>query len=101
MGKTKIGWKGHFLGLVTPFDADGCLNLIKYQESVELAITNRVHGILAAGCTGEWWTLSDAERVAVFKAAVTQARGRATVIGGTSSIRTSHAIELTKAAKEA
>lgn len=101
MDRNSVAWEGYFIALVTPFKRDGDLDERAFQEVIELAIENKVDGVVAAGCTGEWWTLSDAERVRVFELAVQQVRGRVPVIAGTAAIATSTAIKLTRAAQAA
>ncbi len=101
MDRTSVAWEGYFIAMVTPFTRAGDLDERAFQAVVELAIENKVDGVVAAGCTGEWWTLSDAERGRVFQLAVQQARGRVPVIAGTAAIATSRAISLTRMAKDA
>ena len=101
MDRTSVAWEGYFIAMVTPFTREGDLDERAFQGVVELSIENKVDGVVAAGCTGEWWTLTDAERVRVYQLAVQQARGRVPVIAGTAAIATSRAIAMTRAAKEA
>jgi 4-hydroxy-tetrahydrodipicolinate synthase len=100
MDRNSVNWEGYFLAMVTPFTRDGDLDEPALREVTELAIANGVDGLVPAGCTGEWWTLTDEERGRVFRAVVEQTRGRATVIGGACAIATSKAIELTRLAQE-
>jgi len=101
MDKESVGWKGPFTAIVTPFDAKGRLDEEGYARNVEFLIEKGVAGIVANGCTGEFWAQSMAERKRVMEIAVKAARGRIWVIGGSGAITAPDAIELTKAAKDA
>jgi 4-hydroxy-tetrahydrodipicolinate synthase len=56
-------------------------------------------GIVAGGCTGEFWTLSIPERKALFELAVRAVRGRGTVLVGTGAVVDRDVIDLTTHAK--
>lgn len=66
--------------------------LIDEQKSDALVVT---------GTTGESPTLTDEEKVALYRYAVQRAAGRAKIIAGTGSYNTAHSVHLTKAAEEA
>jgi 4-hydroxy-tetrahydrodipicolinate synthase len=66
--------------------------LIEEQKSDALVIT---------GTTGESPTLTDEEKIALYRFAVKHAAGRAKIIAGTGSNDTAHSVHLTKAAEEA
>jgi dihydrodipicolinate synthase/N-acetylneuraminate lyase len=99
MDKHSVNWSGPWVALVTPFDAQGQIDGAAYRRNVDIVIEGGCTGVVANGCTGEFWAQSFDERVQVLKIAVEAARGRATVVGGTGAITTEEAIELTRAAK--
>lgn len=101
MNRNSVSWEGNLLPIVTPFASDESLDEAALRDVVELGIQNGSNGIIAAGCTGEWWTLTFEERVRVFDISVRQAAGRVPVIAGTSAFSTADVIELTKAAQAA
>ncbi len=83
--------------MVTPFDAD--LN-VDYDRACELAIKlidEGSDGLVVAGTTGESPTLSDEEKLQLFRV-VKQAIGAASVVAGTGSNDHHHTVELTKQA---
>jgi len=94
-------WKGCFTAVITPFKENGELDKEAFCENIELLISEGVHGVIIAGCTGESWALSDEERREIFGLAVGQAKGRINVVGGTGEITTLHTIKLTRYAEEA
>jgi 4-hydroxy-tetrahydrodipicolinate synthase len=86
---------------VTPFDADGRVDLDGYQELCAFLIDNGSDGVVVNGTTGEASTLSEDERVALIRAALEAIGDRATVVAGTGTNSTAHSIELTRQAAEA
>ena len=101
MDKNSVDWHGPWVALVTPFDAEGRIDEAAYRRNVELCIGYGCTGLLANGCTGEFWAQSMDERKAVMRLCVDAAGGRATVIGGAGAITPSEVIELVEAATKA
>ncbi|MFL6739073.1 MAG: 4-hydroxy-tetrahydrodipicolinate synthase [Sphingomicrobium sp.] len=91
---------GSIPALVTPFAA-GRVNEAAFRELVEWQIDEGSNGLVPCGTTGEAATLSSDEHRRVIEITVEVARGRVPVIAGCGSNNTAHAIELTRAAKEA
>ncbi|SMC64854.1 4-hydroxy-tetrahydrodipicolinate synthase [Sporomusa malonica] len=86
--------------MVTPFNDDYSIN---YSEAAKLAqylVDNGSDGIVVAGSTGESATLSNSEKVNLFRAVLEAVGDRATVIAGTGSNDTRASIELTKEAEK-
>jgi len=86
---------------VTPFDADGGVDLDGYQELCAFLVDNGSDGVVVNGTTGEASTLSEDERVALIRAALEAIGDRAIVVAGTGTNSTAHSIELTRQAAEA
>ncbi|MDP6603902.1 MAG: dihydrodipicolinate synthase family protein [Rhodospirillales bacterium] len=101
MDKNSVAWKDLWVAIVTPFDAAGAIDEDALRTHVGWCIAEGVSGIVAAGCTGEFWALTDDERNRVIKVCVEAAGGQVPVIGGTGAIRTPDVIALTEAAKGA
>ena len=91
---------GSIPALVTPFAA-GRVDLALFREFVEWQIDQGSNALVPCGTTGEAATLTTDEHRALIEATVEVARGRVPVIAGCGSNNTAHAIELTKAAREA
>ena len=91
---------GSIPALVTPFAA-GRVNEAAFRVFVEWQIDEGSNGLVPCGTTGEAATLSTEEHRRVIEITVEVARGRVPVIAGCGSNNTAHAIELTKAAKDA
>jgi 4-hydroxy-tetrahydrodipicolinate synthase len=86
--------------IVTPFDKDGRVDLVRFRELAEFLVDNGSDGIVVCGTTGEAPTLSDPEKIELWETAVDLLRGRATVVAGTGTNDTAHSIQLTKQATE-
>ncbi len=86
--------------IVTPFGPDGSLDLERFRSLASYLVDHGSDGIVVAGTTGESPTLSDAERLELFAAAVDEVGGRATVVAGTGTYSTAHSVHLTEKAHE-
>jgi 4-hydroxy-tetrahydrodipicolinate synthase len=84
--------------MVTPFRADGAVDLDRFRELASFLVENGSDGIVVCGTTGESPTLSDDEKLALFTAAVETVGDRATVIAGTGTYATAHSAHLTEQA---
>ena len=91
---------GSIPALVTPFAA-GRVDLALFRDFVEWQIDQGSNSLVPCGTTGEAATLTGDEHRALIEATVEVARGRVPVIAGCGSNNTAHAIELTKAARDA
>jgi 4-hydroxy-tetrahydrodipicolinate synthase len=85
---------------VTPFDADGAVNVPRFRELASYLVDNGSDGLVVTGTTGESPTLADDERFALYEAALETVGDRATVIAGTGTYDTRHSIHLTQKAHE-
>jgi 4-hydroxy-tetrahydrodipicolinate synthase len=87
--------------MVTPFDADG---VVDHQKAWDLARHLADHGtdtLVVAGTTGESPTLSDIEKLALFKTVVDAVAEKKTkVVAGTGTYDTAHSVEMTEKAGE-
>ena len=86
--------------IVTPFRADGTVNVEKFRELAIYLVDHGSDGLVVAGTTGESPTLSDEEKLVLFAAAVDAVGGRATVVAGTGTNDTAHSARLTAHAHE-
>jgi 4-hydroxy-tetrahydrodipicolinate synthase len=91
---------GVLTAMVTPFHGDGSLNEDAAVALMNHLLENGSDGVVLAGTTGESPTLTDEEMVRLWELGVAEC-GDATVVAGTGSNNTRHAIELTERATEA
>ena len=92
---------GVITAMVTPFAEDGSLDEAAARRLAAHLIENGSHGLVLAGTTGEAPTLSDEEKLALFRAVRDEVGADVTLIAGTGSNDTRHTVELTKAAADA
>ena len=86
--------------MATPFDPD-----LRVDEAASAALANHLvdhgsDGLVVAGTTGEASTLNDEEKLALYRLAVREVGGRASVVAGTGSNDTAHSVHLTALAAE-
>ena len=85
--------------MVTPFDADGALDLDGAAALARWLVDHGSDGLVVAGTTGESPVLSDVEKRDLWRAV--SAAVTVPVVAGAGTNDTAHSIALTKAAEEA
>jgi 4-hydroxy-tetrahydrodipicolinate synthase len=86
--------------IVTPFREDGAVDFDAFQRLARHLVENGSDGIVVAGTTGESPTLTDEERIDLFRAAIEAVGGDATVVAGTGTYSTAHSVHLSERATE-
>jgi 4-hydroxy-tetrahydrodipicolinate synthase len=86
--------------IVTPFHDDGSIDFEAFQKLARHLVENGSDGLVVAGTTGESPTLTDAERLDLFRAALEAVGEDASVVGGTGTYSTAHSVHLTEAAHD-
>ncbi|QKY70622.1 4-hydroxy-tetrahydrodipicolinate synthase [Lentibacillus sp. CBA3610] len=86
--------------MVTPFDQNGTIDFDATRTLVNYLIANGSDGLVIAGTTGESPTLTDNEKLDLFRFVANVVSGRVPVIAGTGSNNTLGSIELTKQAEQ-
>ena len=84
---------GSAVALITPFKDNG-VDYDKFAELIEYHIENGTDALVVCATTGESSTMPDPEHMAALKFASEKAKGRITLIAGTGSNDTIHAIAL-------
>ena len=87
--------------MVTPFHADGALDLDRAASLADSLVSQGNDGLVISGTTGESPTTSDAEKAALVRAVVDAVGGRAHVLAGVGTNDTRHSVELAAAAEKA
>src|SRR5690606_7032835 len=82
-------------------DGHGEIDYPATRNLINHLIANGSDGLVVAGTTGESPTLSNEEKVELFKFTVEVVNGRVPVIAGTGSNNTRESIELTMQAEDA
>lgn len=87
--------------MVTPFDDSGAVDHQKAHDLARHLVAEGSDALVVAGTTGESPTLSDEEKVALFKTVIDAVAEKKTkVIAGTGTNDTAHSVELTETAGE-
>ena len=86
--------------IVTPFGRDGSVDFQRFRELAEHLLDRGSDGFIVAGTTGEGPTLTDDERLELFRVAVDTLRGRGTVVATTGTYDTAHSVHLTREAHD-
>lgn len=96
---TKTLFTGACTALVTPF-LDGKVNYPMLEQLLRRQIDAGIHAVVICGTTGEAPTLSDDEKLELFRRAKTYVGKDCLIIAGTGSNCTSHAAQLSFAAEQ-
>ena len=95
----KCVFSGVCTALVTPF-LEGKVNYPMAEQLLRRQIDSGVKTVVLSGTTGESPTLSDAEKLELFQRCKQYAGNACTIIAGTGSNSTAHAVELSQAAQD-
>ena len=93
-----ILFTGACTALVTPF-LKGEVNYPMMEQLLKRQIDAGIRAVVICGTTGESPTLSDSEKIELFRRAKKYAADRCLIIAGTGSNSTEHTIALSKAAE--
>jgi 4-hydroxy-tetrahydrodipicolinate synthase len=86
--------------IVTPFGRNGSVDFQRFRELAEHLLDRGSDGFVVAATTGEGPTLTDDERLELFRVAVDTLRGRGTVVANTGTYSTAHSVHLTREAHD-
>ena len=86
--------------IVTPFDEQGKVNEDSFVALMRHLAENGSDGFVVAGTTGEASTLTDEEQLRLIELAVNERPAGKTIIAGTGTNDTRHAVQLTERASE-
>jgi len=87
--------------MVTPFTADGGLDLEGAQALARHLADHGNDGLVISGTTGESPTMSDSEKADLLRAVVEAVGGRCAVVAGVGTSDTGHSVALARAAAAA
>ena len=82
--------------MVTPFDADGALDLDAASELANHLVELGNDGLVVNGTTGEGPTTSDEEKAELVRAVLAAVGDRATVVAAAGTYDTAHSVHLAK-----
>jgi 4-hydroxy-tetrahydrodipicolinate synthase len=101
MDRTSVDWRGYIPAITTPFTVDRRLDEGGYHKLLEWLDGEGMHGIVVAGTTGEWFTLTDDERRTLYRIAGEHLAGKRTLIAGCNAFCAARVAVYAQMAKEA
>lgn len=87
--------------MVTPFAADGTLDLKAGVRLARHLVDSGCDGLVLAGTTGESPTTTEAEKMQLLDAVLTEVGDRARIVAGAGNYDTAHSVELARDAASA
>jgi dihydrodipicolinate synthase/N-acetylneuraminate lyase len=101
MDRNSVDWRGYIPAITTPFNKDRQLDLAALGTLLEWLDGEGMHGLIVAGTTGEWFTLSNDDRKALFDGVGKQLSGKRTIIAGCNAYTAAQVIANAELAKSA
>jgi 4-hydroxy-tetrahydrodipicolinate synthase len=98
---TEIKFFGSIPAIITPFKANGELDLPALKKFIKFQLDGGIDGIVPCGSTGEAATMNEGEYIEVIETVVKEVAGRIPVIAGAGSNDTAKAVHFSKIAKAA
>lgn len=93
-------FRGSYTVTVTPFTADGsAIDLDAHRRFIDWQLESGVPGLIILGSTGEFLTVSDAERTQYVQATVEHVANRIPVLVGTMNASTESAVRYSREAE--
>ena len=97
VGGDKNRLRGAMTAIVTPFQADGTVDVPALERIARWQVAQGIHGLVPCGTTGEGATLSDDEQRLVVETIVRTAEGRVPIVAGCGSNDTKRTVAREKA----
>ncbi len=94
-----MSFRGTYTVMVTPFDDAGQVDVQVLGKFVDWQIASGIHGLIPLGSTGEFLSLTDAERALVAHTVIAQAAGRVPVLIGTGAENTADVVRYSREAE--
>ena len=100
MSSLRTNWAGVFPAVITPF-ANGEFDEVAYRKHLRTLLDDKVDGLVVTGSTGEWYTMSDKERIRAWEIAKEVAGSKVPVIAGTPGVNPLEPLREAKSASPA
>ena len=94
-------FRGTYTVMITPFDADGALDTRALADFTDWQVREGIHGLIPLGSTGEFLSMTEAERETVARCVIETVAGRVPVLIGTGAEWTDDAVRAAKMAERA
>ena len=93
--------RGSYPPIITPFKANGAVDMDSFRRCVDFSIRNGSHGILLSGTTSEPSSMTINERIEIYREGIDVGRGRVPMVFATGSQSESETMALSEAAEAA
>ena len=100
MDRTSVDWAGPMPAITTPFHDDGRIDEAEFAANIDRLMKDGATGVVAGGCTGEFWALSHDERKRLYEVSKEAMAGRGTLIVGTGAVTVDEAVALSRHAEK-
>lgn len=101
MNRNDVEWTGYIPAITTPFSRDGDLDTTALGGQLHWLMEQRMHGVILAGTSGEWFSMNTDERAKLFSEASRVVDGEFWLIGGCNAFTQKEAITHVRAAEAA
>ncbi|SMF61903.1 dihydrodipicolinate synthase family protein [Allosphingosinicella indica] len=98
--RSRIDWRGYIPAITTPFDADRALDLKALGTLLEWLHGEGMHGLVIAGTTGEWPSLSADDRKRLFSAVGDQLGGKLPLLAGCTAFTAAEVLDFARHAAD-
>ena len=89
-----MNFDGIWTPIITPFSANGQIDLAAVAPLVERLIEQKINGLIVGGTTGEYYALSNAERKALLQCVAGLAKGRIPLMAGINATTTDECLDI-------
>ena len=100
MDRNSVDWSGPMPAVTTPFFDDGRIDEDAFARNVDRLLRAGATGIIAGGCTGEFWALTHEERKRLYAISREAMAGRGTLIVATGAVTVQETVALSRAAEQ-
>ncbi|WP_368498661.1 dihydrodipicolinate synthase family protein [Herbiconiux sp. A18JL235] len=100
MDRNSVDWHGYIPAITTPFDREGAFDTAAFEGQMGWLSEEGMHGVILAGTSGEWFSLSAAERAELFRRGAEFGAGMR-VLGGCNAFTAAEAIQHAREAENA
>ncbi|PCI45245.1 MAG: dihydrodipicolinate synthase family protein [Alphaproteobacteria bacterium] len=98
MDRNNIDWRGYIPAITTPFNDQNELDTKMLTTLLEWLHQEGIHGIVVAGTTGEWFSMSLKEKALLYKTTSEVLCGKMTLIAGCNAFLANEVIALAEVA---
>lgn len=92
MDRNDIDWRGYIPAITTPFNDRGAFDEGMLRTLLEWLHGEGMHGIIVAGTTGEWFSMTDGEKAELYRTTGRTLAGKIPILAGCNAFTANAAI---------